>query len=167
MKRTQIIMPLLVLASAISIISGITIGLPPSDAGIIKITESEFTSAIPDAPIAIKKGESKIIPVSIVGNKEQSINVNTGVTMDGYESLLSFTDEQKMPDGISVTLNKRSLNLPATTEKGFEERDIVNLTINVSSDTKSGDYPLTFVLYTKNVDGSTDQVREYFTVHVE
>lgn len=116
--------------------------------------------------VAIQKGNTVRMPISINAAMDRSLNVKAGITSDGYEGILATTGESILPEGVSATLDKTSFVHGSTTELGISKRDSANLTIQVDKNAKSGDYPLTLVLYEQNGD-TISQVREYFTLHVE
>jgi hypothetical protein len=116
--------------------------------------------------VTIQKGNTIRIPISVSAAMDRSLDVKAGVTSDGYEGILTITGEAILPEGVSATLDKTSFVHEPTTELGISKRDSANLTIQVDKNAKSGDYPLTLVLYEQNGD-TISQVREYFTLHVE
>lgn len=155
---------------------GTTFFLLETQAGEISIAapfrETLYSTSIDDRFIddarfvTVQKGTSIKIPVSINAPMEKSLNVKAGITLDGYEGILVTTGKSNLPEGVSAVLDKTTFALASTKALGINQRDTVNLTLQVDKNTKSGNYPLSLVLYEQNGDTISD-VREYFTLIIE
>lgn len=164
--KKSIYLPIIALVVVASTVGITYVYSQPNDTKVTEIETFYTASPIP-VDIIMKPGETQVIPVDIMGPKEKSLNMKVGVTSVGHEPQLVLQDEQILPMGISVALGKKSYDLPATSEQGFAKRDINTITISVGTNTKAGDYPLSFVLYTQDSVRSANDVRQHFTIHVQ
>lgn len=116
--------------------------------------------------LTVNRGETKQVPVAIHAAMETSENLNFGITSDGQETILALTGESMLPEGIRISSDKSSFVFEASDQTGITQRGSANIVIDVDINAKSGEYPLSLVLY-KKTENSAEQVREYFTLKVE
>lgn len=127
----------------------------------------DYTGDVPNHVYTMKKGQTLIIPVSIMAAKEKSYDLKVGVTSAGTENIFAITGNETMPQGITATVDKKVINLQATTEKGIAQRDSVNMTIIVNPDAQVKKYPLSFVLSNDLGNGVTSHTATYVYINVQ
>lgn len=126
-------------------------------------SEIEYSASMSDRQIIMNPGETRVIPINVAYPQEKSLHVKVGVTTQHNESFFIATGIDNLPSGITATLDKKIMDLPATTSKGFAERDTNSLSLSVSKDVKPGLYDLSVVLFEDNGQSSF----RYITVEVK
>jgi hypothetical protein len=121
---------------------------------------------LPDSPIIMKKGETRIIPFTVMSLGQEPLNLKITATERGKEGIALASQKEMLPQGISAVVSKTSENLPAGTQTGIIDRDTVNLTISVDPMAKDGTYHLSVVL---SQDDDTGRLLSfgYVTVQVQ
>ena len=161
MNRKQILFVAIVAAIGV-VSSGLVLYAPQTVADLSLDNPTDFSAQIED-PIVMKKGETKIIPVDIFAPNEKSLDLKIGLVEFGQESAFQQYGEEKLPDGISASVNKKLEKLEAGTEKGIDKRDTILVSITTSPTIKTGTYTLGLTLVRS--DGAF--VTQYFRVSVQ
>jgi hypothetical protein len=115
----------------------------------------DFSAFVNEDPIIIKKGETRIIPVEIKGLVENTLDVKIGVVKEEAIDEFEGTGTEKLPDGISASFGRKSIQILAGKESGLATRDTVLLTLSTSKDIKPGDYTLWIILHKDLGDGQS------------
>lgn len=162
MNKKQILVA--VIASAIVAIAGGVVLYPQQTvANTSQEGSTDFSALIAEDPIIMKKGESKTIPVEIYAAKEKSLNLKIGLSEGGKELGFQLNEEEKLPDGISASVDKKVEKFQAEKEKGIDNRDTIYVSITTSPTVKAGTYTLALTMVRD--DGA--YVSQYFRVVVQ
>ncbi|HEX5457137.1 MAG TPA: hypothetical protein VFX64_01985 [Candidatus Nitrosotalea sp.] len=165
LKRKQIYVSAITLIATVAVCSIVFNG-QFATANLHTTDVIDYTGDVKESKIMIQKGHTIVIPVSIMSPKEKAYDLKVGITSTGNETMLAIADKANMPKGISASIDKKIVNLQATTEKGIAQRDSVNVTITVSPDAKVGTYPLSLVLSRDLGNGMTSQSTTYLHIDV-
>lgn len=122
-----------------------------------------------DDPIVMKKGETRVIPLSVMAPREKPLNVKVGVVAEGEEVTFSAVGLDKLPLGLSATLDKRNISLPAEAQAGNgfpAKRDTILLTLTAGSDMQSGVHSIVVMLVQELENGDRTESGKYLRIDV-
>lgn len=138
------------LLAVIAISSIMGINAPTTVAQNLHRYDITYYVSLPTSDIVMKPGDVKIIPVTIFSQQDVPLNVKAGITLHGSEHSFVSTGMNKLPNGISATLDKNVFDLSPTTLKGYAPRDTTNLTIVASQNVQPGKYSVSVGLFKDN-----------------
>ena len=105
--------------------------------------------------ITVKPLQTQVIPVQIFAPQDKPLHIKLGITIPNNEGRLINNDDSKLPFGIFARLDKKEIDLPATSTNGTSIRDSVKISILSLPFLPSGNYKLALVLYQDDGGGSS------------
>lgn len=124
-----------------------------------KYTVVDFTANVPDGPFAIKKGETKVIPIDIIAPRNKDVNLQMYVS-ETDPSQPGPPQEQKFLPGMSASMGKNSIKVSPEAGTGsnvgtdYVVHDNASLSITASKDAAVGQHMISVTLFE---DGSNGQ----------
>ncbi len=122
-----------------------------------------YWSANMTKEIVMSRWDSKAVPVQILSKQDEPLNIKLGLSVPNKEGEFIQTGDSKLPFGMFANLDKKMIDLNATTQKGYGVRDTVKLTVTTLPIISPGTYKVGLVLYQDDGKGSSS----YLTIKVE
>lgn len=129
-NRKQTYLTIGILAAVAAVLGGAVINQQQIAANEITTTLIDYTVDLPPGlpdPIVMKKGQTRVIPLTIMAPIEKPLNVKVGVVAEGEEAAFTGIGQENLPIGISATIDKREVNLPAQAGQGLANRGTILL----------------------------------------
>lgn len=108
---------------------------------------TDYNSVMSETKLTLSPGDSKVLTAELLALQEQTLNLRTGIALEGKIGYSILTDNSGLPDGVSVTMDKSRIDLTNNGYTGKDLRSSVEMTLNISEDAKPGTYELVYFVY--------------------
>jgi hypothetical protein len=113
--------------------------------------------------ITVKPLQTQVIPVQIFAPQDKSLHIKLGVTVPNNEGHFITSGDNKLPFGIFASLDKKEIDLPATSASGTSIRDTAKISIFTLPFLPHGNYRLALMSYHDDGAGYST----YITIRVD
>lgn len=175
MSKKQIYLSIGIVAAVASLVGSVLLYEQQTTANEFPTTLIDYGVDVPpglEDPIKIQKGQTRVIPLTLMAPKEKPLNVKIGVVAEGEEATFSSVGLDKLPAGLSAILDKRNINLPAEAAaqpgNGFPvNRGTIQLALTAGPDMKTGVHSIVVMLVQELENGEKTESGKFLRIDVQ